>query len=593
MNKTINSVFIALFAVMAVSLFVATDASAMPGTATSNKEAIKMAKKKLPNAVDVETCYECHTTISEMHSGSMHENVNCVACHEIPAGHVEDANISNRPTTRMDWEACGTCHTNQYETFMTLDLHRPARNDKSNAGGRSPNPAWDKVMAPHGFTKEHAVTRSHSVMMLDQFIVDRAFGGRFQPINGWNYIFQTGPVWDILYNVEPETSNQKAFMRQTATANNPVCMNCKTMDHILDWSYMGDPAPAGETEPKWSRTSSSVEMAQAMNHSLNCFFCHDPHSAEPRIVRDALIDAMTNPAQKDNLYQSDPNKVKMEVVELGERGFVRKIGILDKNDPRYTSLQCAQCHVEYNCNPGVAADGNGKFTMASRLANHFPLKDALHLYEHYYEQINFQDYKNAFSGAALWKGQHPEFETHYESKHAMAGVTCANCHYAPVMDDDELEYTSHFATSPRFELKATCLTSNCHGEDADENWDKTKYSAEYIKLSTNWTEEMAIYSIDSIKSYTKGRMRKAEFWLVELIDIIQVGERMGVSKATLDAARLHHTKADILWEYWTAENSDGFHNPELARESLTKSIDESMAGYKLVDAAIKKMTAKK
>jgi len=41
-----------------------------------------------------------------------------------------------------------------------------------------------------------------------------------------------------------------------------------------------------------------------------------------------------------------------------------------------------------------------------------------------------------------------------------------------------------------------------------------------------------------------------------------------------------------LWEWWTAENSDGFHNPELARESLTASVDESMAGIKIIDDAL-------
>jgi len=38
------------------------------------------------------------------------------------------------------------------------------------------------------------------------------------------------------------------------------------------------------------------------------------------------------------------------VKELGQRGFTRKIAILDKYD---TKLQCGQCHVEYNCNPGT------------------------------------------------------------------------------------------------------------------------------------------------------------------------------------------------------------------------------------------------
>ena len=82
-------------------------------------------------------------------------------------------------------------------------------------------------------------------------------------------------------------------------------------------------------------------------------------------------------------------------------------------------------------------------------------------------------------------------------------------------------------------------------------------------------------------------MRKAEFWLAELIDAIATAERMGVDKATLDEARNAHTRAHILWEYWTAENSDGFHNPPLARESLTNSITISMNAYDALNKAMK------
>jgi hypothetical protein len=44
---------------------------------------------------------------------------------------------------------------------------------------------------------------------------------------------------------------------------------------------------------------------------------------------------------------------------------------------------------------------------------------------------------------------------------------------------------------------------------------------------------------------------------------------------------------------WTAENSDGFHNPSLARESLTRSIEESKKGIKLIVDATAKKTASK
>jgi hypothetical protein len=51
-----------------------------------------------------------------------------------------------------------------------------------------------------------------------------------------------------------------------------------------------------------------------------------------------------------------------------------------------------------------------------------------------------------------------------------------------------------------------------------------------------------------------------------------------------------------LWEWWTAENSDGFHNPGLARDSLAASITASKAGVKILTdamAVVKKEEPKK
>jgi len=124
-------------------------------------------------------------------------------------------------------------------------------------------------------------------------------------------------------------------------------------------------------------------------------------------------------------------------------------------------------------------------------------------------------------------------------------------------------YTSHVPLTPKVQLKETCL--KCHSE---------------------WTEEMATYAIDSIKAYTKGRMRKAEFWLYELIGKIIEVQKAGVDKKTIKKAYDQHLRAHILWEWWTAENSDGFHNPEAARESLTRSIDESRKGVEILNAAM-------
>lgn len=97
--------------------------------------------------------------------------------------------------------------------------------------------------------------------------------------------------------------------------------------------------------------------------------------------------------------------------------------------------------------------------------------------------------------------------------------------------------------------------------------------------------------MDSIKSHIRGKMRKAEFWLSVLIDKIVEAKKDHAAPEIIKQAQDQHLRAHILWEYWTAENSDGFHNPELARESLTRSVDESQKGIELLKKALAEKSA--
>jgi formate-dependent nitrite reductase cytochrome c552 subunit len=512
---------------------------------------------------DTGICYGCHGSIRNLHASGRHTGINCSSCHTGLERHLGAPLPANRPATDTSWEACGQCHREQYNSFMKGSYHRPARDEKSLLTNRSPNPFWDRIMMGHSFTVEHALTRPHPWMLIDHLVVDRAYGGRFQGKNGWQYILEKGRAWDVLVDRYPDSNEHKPFIPQSASAANPVCLQCKSQDHILDWAYMGDPVKGA----KWSRTSNVVELARTLQHGLNCFQCHDPHAAKPRIINNALIDSLTG-QYEDTLWHKDPGRTKIKVVEMGMRGYVRKIALLEKYD---TKLQCGQCHVEYTCNPGydLRNPDTSKFTvtMEDRRANFIPYKEVFDLYDHYVNRISFLDFKHALTGGLLWKAQHSEAETYYNSKHSRAGVGCNDCHAPKVTDKEKGKlYTSHVPLTPKIQLKETCL--KCHSE---------------------WTEEMAIYVIDSIKAYAKGRMRKAEFWLSELIDKIVEAKKSGVDTETIKKAQDWHLRAHILWEWWTAENSDGFHNPEAARESLTKSIDESQMGIKMLnDAMVKK-----
>ncbi|MHB8766129.1 MAG: hypothetical protein ACYDA8_17570 [Deferrisomatales bacterium] len=210
---------------------------------------------------DAAKCYECHDVVQSLHQGSKHESVACASCHGGLEAHLKDPKPETRPVTDLSWNACGTCHQDQLASFLQTSYHRPARDEKSQLTSRSPNPFWDKLMAGHGFTKEHALTRSHAWMLVDHYVVDRAYGGRFQPKEGWQYVAQPAgkKAWDYVLDKLPESNEHKAFLPQTAAAANPVCLQCKTQDQILDWAYMGDPGVGA----KWTAppTSSSLPAA--------------------------------------------------------------------------------------------------------------------------------------------------------------------------------------------------------------------------------------------------------------------------------------------------------------------------------------------
>jgi formate-dependent nitrite reductase cytochrome c552 subunit len=401
-------------------------------------------------------------------------------------------------------------------------------------------------------------------MLVDHLLVDRAYGGRFQSKNGWGYVSTQGVLraWDLLEDRYPESKEHKPFIPESAAAANPTCLQCKTQDQILKWKFMGDKDP----KAKWDRSSNVVEFVKDLSNAMNCFMCHDPHAAKPRIVRDGLIGALTRP-EKDTLWHKDKTATKIDVKEF--RGGFRKIALLERYDAK---LQCGQCHVEYNCNPGFdPKTGEYSIKAADPRTNHFPFKDVFQIYDHY-NALGFRDFRHQLTGGLLWKAQHPEAETYWNSRHDKAGASCNDCHMPKVMNRQGKVYTSHWQTSPRNYVKETCLAQKCHP-----------------KL----TEAQALYEIDSVKSFIKGKMRKSEFWLSALIDKIVEGKKAGLGGDVIRDAQEQHQKAHVLWEWWTAENSDGFHNPDMARQSLTRSVEESKKGIKIVADALEKKPAAK
>ncbi len=491
-----------------------------------------------------ETCYACHTEVKALKEKSKHASISCTVCHEKTKEHLDNPSRETRPVTKIDQAVCGSCHKNQYESFYAVH-HDPtgARKEKGVPAGRSP--IQDKLLAGHGFTFEHAEPRGHAYMVVDQFAVDRFQGGRYQFKGGWKNYDKVGKTWDIL-----QDNGASKKLTETAMAGNPTCVQCKSSDLILKWKHLGDKDPRA----KFDRTSNVNDVIKDVHNPVGCIHCHDPHGTQPRIVRDGLIQAIEKDPAK-NIFAKN-GKTDLKVIDF--RGF-RKIGVMEKTDSR---MMCAQCHVEYNCNPGTQRSDGKPVTFADARTNHFPLANSLQALEHY-RKLDFFDFKHAVTGAKLIKFQHPEAETYAGSVHDKAGVQCHQCHMPQMKGKDGKKFSTHGVVKPIQTPQESCVS--CHKD----------YSVNKAK-----------FMIETIRNYTKGKMRKSEYWLGQLIDTFAVAQRSGVAPAVLEQARLKHEEAHAYWEYWTAENSDGFHNPEQARESLTRSIAASKAGVKVLKDAM-------
>jgi formate-dependent nitrite reductase cytochrome c552 subunit len=487
-------------------------------------------------------CYECHDEIKGMKESSKHAKLTCKTCHENLAKHMESMG-EVKPVTLINAAICGNCHKDQYESFYKVNHEAAARKEKGSPTGRSP--LQDKLLAGHGFTFEHNEPRGHAFMVTDQFIVDRFQGGRYQYKEGWKGYDKPGRTWDVLLD-----KGEKTRLPETAMAGNPTCIQCKTSDHVLNWKFLGDK----DTKAKWDRTSNVNDVAKETNNPVGCIHCHDPHGTQPRVVRDALIHAVG----KDPGANIFAKGGKTDLKEVDFRGF-RKIGVMSKTDSR---MMCAQCHVEYNCNTGKQWSDGGDVKYSDQRTNHMPLKNGKDLLAHY-KKLDFYDFKHAITGARLIKLQHPEAETFAGSVHDKAGIQCHQCHMPKQKGKNGKIFSGHGVIRPKNHIKEACL--GCHPKA---------------------TVEEKLYQIETIQNYTKGKMRKAEYWIGRLIDTYSAAKLAGVAEETLAKAREKHEEAHVQWEFWTAENSDGFHNPDLARETLTGAIKAGKEGVKLLEDAM-------
>ena len=332
----------------------------------------------------------------------------------------------------------------------------------------------------------------------------------------WHYERARGHTYAI-----KDVTTTDRVNRYSEQADLPAtCWNCKanTIPDLLD--EKGDDF--------WSSNFHDYRtIHDPVDHAIGCTNCHDPD--------DDMRLAITSVPLKDYLERQGKDW-------------------RNKSNQEMRSLVCAQCHVEYYFE-------DGEHGVAAKV--HFPWDEGFDAEDMYAfkedgdpERDGFEgqfvDWTHAVSEAPMLKVQHPEFEMYQDSVHESAGVACADCHM-PRVREGRADITSHHLTSPLSSeemIKASC--QSCH-EDKSPEWlrKRTEYNQERVWRQLNIAQEKSVRAHEAVR--------------------LAMEHDGDVDEDRLDEARQKIRKGQWFWDYVSAENSAGAHNPSKALDTLASS----------------------
>ncbi len=240
------------------------------------------------------------------------------------------------------------------------------------------------------------------------------------------------------------------------------------------------------------------------------------------------------------------------------------------------SLVCAQCHVEYYFETGVHG-------VAAK--PHFPWDEGMNpadMWEYYSNgqperdgfKGEFVDWNHSVSKSPMIKMQHPEYEMYHDSIHGANGVSCADCHM-PRVKSGPATISSHHWTSPLKSDEGMSACMECHGDKTPEFMkDRVVFHQDKV-----WTQ-LLIAQEKSVRAHEAVRMAS------------EYPNLSPQNNTILNEARDLVRKGQMYWDYVSAENSAGFHNPSKALETLAfsqqYSDDATQLAIRATDYAIAK-----
>jgi len=253
-----------------------------------------------------------------------------------------------------------------------------------------------------------------------------------------------------------------------------------------------------------------AEVGERIDNPVGCANCHE--AGTMRLI-------VTNPALEEAFEAQGIDWTKFTRQEM-------------------RTVVCANCHVEYYF------AGEGKY-LTFPWAKGTDIDSILA----YYEEEGFEDWEYPETGTPMLKAQHPDYETFTAgSTHYNAGVSCADCHM-PYVSEGAAKYSSHDVHSPLLNPEQAC--GQCH-TDTGYVISRVNTIQEQVYTTKQNTEDALVDAIHAIKA---------------------AAANPNADAALLDQARALHRKAQYMWDFVSAENSMGFHNPEYTLKNLADSTN--------------------
>jgi len=219
------------------------------------------------------------------------------------------------------------------------------------------------------------------------------------------------------------------------------------------------------------------------------------------------------------------------------------------------TVVCANCHVEYYF------FGEDKYLT-------FPWADGTDIYSiiEYYNDLGFKDWEYPEAGTPMLKAQHPEYEFFTAgSTHYNAGVSCADCHM-PYVREGAAKFSTHDVHSPLLNPELAC--GQCHTDS-----------------------EYAVRRVNAIQEQVATTKIATEDAIVDAINAIKLAAaNPNADQDLLNQARQLHREAQYMWDFVSAENSTGFHNPEYALKILADSTNRARQAQMLAAQSVNDMS---